>query len=299
MNFQNACKIFEIPANTNIDLDELKQKYKIYALKFHPDKNKSPNATEQFQEMNSAYEYLCNHSHTNREFNDIFNQPASYSDILFSFLKTIIPVDKDTELIHIIIQKISKVCESKSVEFLERLDKEMLIKIYNLIIKNKETLHINNEYIELIESVINNKSKYDEVIILNPTLEDLLNHNLYRLTVNNEAYLIPLWHHELIYDNNGSDIYVKCNPILPEDIEIDDVNDIHIYRTFKISDLWGKEDIDINVHHRKYNIKINKLLLCPSQHIYILNSGISRINVKNVYDISIQSTVYIHIKLEI
>ena len=108
----------------------------------------------------------------------MFETNMSYSNILFTFLKTVIPIDKDTDIINIIIQKISKVCESKSVDFLERLDKEILIKIFKVIKKNKEIFNITDDYIQLIENIINTKTKNDEIIIMNPTLDDLFNNNL-------------------------------------------------------------------------------------------------------------------------
>lgn len=298
MNFRKACEILDIDDNKNVDLIQLKQKYKTYALKYHPDKNKCSNSTNKFQEINSAYEYLCNYHENNNDLDEILEQNTSYSDILFTFIKTIIPIDKDTDIFYIIIQKITKVCESKSVDFLEKIDKDMLIKIHNIIKQNQEVFHINDEYIELIENVINNKTKNDEVIILNPTLQDLFDNNLYRLTIDNNTYVIPLWHHELVYDNNGNDIYVKCNPILPEDVELDENNDIHIYRNFKISDIWGKEDITVNLSDRDYTIKVNKLKLIREQTIILMNSGISYINLKKIYDVSIMTTVFIHISLE-
>jgi hypothetical protein len=298
MNFRKACEILDIDDNKNVDLIQLKQKYKTYALKYHPDKNKCSNSTNKFQEINSAYEYLCNYHENNNDLDEILEQNTSYSDILFTFIKTIIPIDKDTDIFYIIIQKITKVCESKSVDFLEKIDKDMLIKIHNIIKQNQEVFHINDEYIELIENVINNKTKNDEVIILNPTLQDLFDNNLYRLTIDNNTYVIPLWHHELVYDNNGNDIYVKCNPILPEDVELDENNDIHIYRNFKISDIWGKEDITVNLGDRDYTIRVNKLKLIREQTIILMNSGISYINLKKIYDVSIMTTVFIHISLE-
>jgi hypothetical protein len=200
---------------------------------------------------------------------------------------------------YLIIEKISKVCENKSVDFLEKLDKEVLIKILNLIKMNKEILHINNNYIELIESVINKKSQNDEVIILNPTLEDLFDNNLYKLTVENQTYIVPLWHHELIYENNNRDIYVKCNPILPDNIEIDDINDIHIYKQYSIKELWCKDTFEVDIYVKKIQLEVDKLKLMRHQTIILLKSGISRVNLKNIYDVSMVSTIYIHVTLDL
>ena len=296
MNYQKACKILDLNPKQHIKIDEIKQQYKIHALKYHPDKNKSPNSTEKFQEIHTAYEYLCNNVDSD---DDSDTCDKSYSNILFKFLSSIIPIDKDTQVIHIIIEKITNICENKSVDFLEKLDKEMLIKINNLIKMNSDILHINNNYIEIIESMINKKSQNDEVIILNPTLEDLFDNNLYKLTVENETYIVPLWHHELIYENNNRDIYVKCNPVLPDNIEIDDINDIHIYKQYSIKELWGKDTFEVDIHIKKIQLEVDKLKLMRHQTIILLKSGISRVNLKNIYDVSMVSTIHIHVSLDL
>jgi len=296
MNFQKACEILDINSKQNINVDELKHKYKRGALKFHPDKNNSIDATIKFQEVSEAYQYLCEN---NMNLNDLTQDDTSYSDILFTFINTIIPIDKDTGVIHIIIQKLTHICETKSNDFLDNLDKETLIKIYNIIKMNKDVFHIKPEYISKIEVIINNKVQNDEVIVLNPTLEDLFDNNLYRLTINKQTYIIPLWHHELQYDNNSKDLYVRCNPVLLDDIEIDEINDIHVYKTYNIHDLWSQEHIEVKIGSRIFTVEVNKLKIMRNQTIFILNSGISRPNIKDIYDISILSTVYIHVDLEL
>ena len=44
----------------NADADQIKKAYRDLALKFHPDRNKSPEATEKFKEINAAYAVLSN-----------------------------------------------------------------------------------------------------------------------------------------------------------------------------------------------------------------------------------------------
>ena len=296
MNFQKACEILDINSKQKINIDELKHKYKRGALKYHPDKNNSIDAKNKFQEVSEAYQYLCEN---NMNLNELSQVNTSYSDILFTFINTIIPIDKDTGVIHVIIQKLTHICETKSNDFLDNLDKETLIKIYNIIKMNKDIFHIKPEYISKIESIINNKVQNDEVIILNPTLEDLFDNNLYRLTIDKKTYIIPLWHHELQYDNNGKDLYVRCNPVLLDDIEVDEINDIHFYKTYNIHDLWGQEHIDVEIGSRIFTVEVNKLKIMRNQTIFISNSGISRPNIKDVYDISILSTIHIHVDLEL
>lgn len=54
--YENSCAILEVPVNTNTY--EVKTAYRKMAKKYHPDINKSESATEMFQKVNEAYEFL-------------------------------------------------------------------------------------------------------------------------------------------------------------------------------------------------------------------------------------------------
>ena len=105
MNYQKACKLLHVDTNEPLSTEKLKSHYRTSALKYHPDKNKSPNAKEEFQNINEAYQYLQKYSNTTT--GETINWNMSYSDMLMSFIKNIIPVDRDSQILHIIIQKIN------------------------------------------------------------------------------------------------------------------------------------------------------------------------------------------------
>lgn len=54
--FEKSCDILGVPYNT--DEYEVRLAYRKKAKEYHPDINKSPNATEMFQKINDAYEFL-------------------------------------------------------------------------------------------------------------------------------------------------------------------------------------------------------------------------------------------------
>ncbi len=54
--YKESCKTLGIPENTNVY--EVKTAYRKLAKQYHPDINKDPGATEMFQKINTAYEFL-------------------------------------------------------------------------------------------------------------------------------------------------------------------------------------------------------------------------------------------------
>ena len=80
MNYEEAIIILEL---NEISINEItpeliKKHYKKKALRYHPDKNSAPNATEKFQEIKDAYEFLM----------DYYGQTASqlsYNEIFTDF----------------------------------------------------------------------------------------------------------------------------------------------------------------------------------------------------------------------
>ena len=54
--YEKACKVLGVDYQT--DIYEVKLNYRKLAKKYHPDINKDPGATEKFQEVNDAYEFL-------------------------------------------------------------------------------------------------------------------------------------------------------------------------------------------------------------------------------------------------
>jgi DnaJ-class molecular chaperone len=112
------------------------------------------------------------------------------------------------------------------------------------------------------------------------------------------TYLVPLWHHELIYDKGGSDLYVKCVPLLPDNVEIDEKNNIHVKIEISLEDAWTKDEICVEIGSKKFSIIRRDLKLVESQIVLLANCGISRINTDDVYNVSKKGDIYIHVELK-
>jgi hypothetical protein len=214
-------------------------------------------------------------------------------------LKNILREENRIKLLHTILGMVTTACEKTLLENLEKLDNAVLTRIYEIANSYKDVLHIEEDILNKIQIIISSKKKNEECIILNPLIDDLMDNNLYKMTVNGNTIIIPLWHHDLLYDNSGGDINVKCLPILPDNVRLDEENNIHVNVIYAIQDVWKEKYVAIHVGKYIYPLEISLLKLMEDQTVIFVKQGISKINTVSVYDVSKKSDVYIHVKLSI
>ena len=72
MNYPKACKILGLIDDSDISIETVRKQYKLMALKYHPDKNASPDASDKYREIKESHDYLLNHLHINHIVKKIF-----------------------------------------------------------------------------------------------------------------------------------------------------------------------------------------------------------------------------------
>lgn len=301
MNYDVACEKLDLKKE-EITIEILKRQYRLKALMYHPDKNKSPDAACKFQEIHSSYEFLLknlefiDYNESDDDVNDDFQKEngSNYNNVLFSFLKNIVN-NENKNIYNLILQKLVNVCETKAMESLEKIDKTILLKIYEILNNYSDAFHFSKDFLVKIEELINEKTQNDECIILNPTLDNLFENHVYKLKVNNSIYNVPLWHDELVYDNSGCDLYVKCYPVLPENVTIDNKNNIHVELSYDLNELWTQSKVDFLLGKKWLSFFVSDLKMSKKQSIVLTKKGISKINTTDIYDISKVSDVILHI----
>lgn len=310
LNVENCKTILNIKEDI-ITSEILKKNYRINALKYHPDKNiNDPNASEKFQKIQEAYEFLSKDLCEKQEINNFKN----YSEILFDFINSIFTGEYNDNfkhdgdninstlsfpivIIQFILKKIIENCEEKALDYLEKINKNITLKLFDILSKYKEEFHISDNFMKKFREIIESKMKNDECIILHPSIDDLFENNLYKLTINDNLFVIPLWHHELIYDNSGNDIYVKCFPLLEENMWIDDMNNLHVIIKQSIVDLLYKDFIPIIIGKKTLYVYVNELKINKSQIKIFKKQGFSVIDTYNIYNINNKSDIIIYFEL--
>jgi len=308
MNHKTAFEILEIDMSekkyNDINLEYLKKQYHKLALQNHPDKNgNSQDSKEKFQMINEAYDYLKREINFEDDIEKSTSSSTIYVDILQSFLSEIFAGKYNEKFFEIIKNIIVKKIPNK---LFKELNKEMAFDIYNFLSKYKNILHISQELLDNLMEVV--QKKYEDVMEyykLNPSIDDLFENNVYKLYVNEQLFLVPLWHNELYFEsselNNFKEIIVSCEPELSENIKIDDNNDLIVKIKFNLIDIpnliINNGKIFFNIGKKELSIPVSNLYMKTNQYYRIKNEGLSKINEDDIYDVSNKSDIIVNINL--
>jgi len=302
MDYKKACRILEINSSNYEDLtiDYLKKRYRKLALKYHPDKNGNTNeSNERFKELNEAYNCLQN-IFDKCYFEKDDEEDSMYLNVLKNFIKSVMDgnyIDIIVKIVNDILNKGKKI----SLKIFEDLDKDVALNIYIFLSRYKSILYFNDDLLENVKQIVIQKYDNVEIYKLNPSINDLLHNNFYKLYFQEQLYLVPLWHKESYYDGSGCEIIVICDPELPDNIKIDDDNNLivtmDIHARNDLADIiLNNQDISFNIANESFSIPHSELYMKKEQQYRFKRKGIVNVK-KDLYDLSDKSDVIVRITI--
>ena len=321
-------------------IKELNKRYHLLALKHHPDKAgagigssiEAGAATERFKEINDAHKRVKEYFYSADGCE--FHPETGYDSILQLFIQTILvkmtaptagtvpDASAIQSLIHLII---TKGIQSGIVMF-RNMEKHSCITIYEILSRNQDLFGISQEIMDELTHIVGEKTGDDLVVRLNPSLLDMLLDRVYILQENGHSYYIPLWHSELHFKNAVAgatvgavddalerEVIVLCDPELPENVDIDDDNNIFISLTVDIRELFSTQVIpvyindEIKAHGIVYYLHAGDVRLSNTRQCVLLRGvgglecggGIAMCNTKtsDIYNVGTRANVYANIRL--
>lgn len=159
---------------------------------------------------------------------------------------------------------------------LSTMDASMLLSLYGLLMDFKEMI----PPIVLTEI----EKRMPPLLVIHPTLADLVHQHVYLYTHGDKRYSIPMWHHELVYD----DFIVLCRP----EVELDEENNLTYTVHGKVQDVF-----EHGLWIEELNIQVSgeDLHLVPFQ-IYKVKGTIPRIQ-EDIYSVEETGLFILHIYL--
>ena len=334
MKYTTACNVLDISEKDAKSLANVKKQYRKMCLKYHPDKNGQVDTSPMFLLVKEAYEIVSKMAEDTKKGPDDDDSDSDTSrETVFPHPPTVQAWMKRLEPLlqvmgHItessgwsqIIQFLSTASKNNAMQMLEKMDKEVLLDVYNFLCKHRRRFptamdglvqHIGS----LVNSSLHTRTQHDRYVVLYPKLEDLLECNVYKHVEGGKTYVIPTWMEESVFDwseesldscgnetdqNGCGEFIVNCIPICPEGATIDENHHLHINVSMELKEIWDHPDTEplmFELIGKPFSIKKSTLSMMKTQQHIIYGVGIPVGNSKDVFNVCEKGNIVLYITI--
>jgi hypothetical protein len=331
----------EFAATESLTAEKCRQRYRILALKKHPDKNRSEGAAEEFREMVEAHEFLMKGLTVPTD----AVGSTDYKSLCLSFLQSIWGENREmNEIVFAILSKISKISANADLfdtvkpllkKCVESIPTQSLKKMAEILARYHGVFHIGEAVADLLQGFVEEREAVDSAsaIEIYPLLQDVWDGNVFRWTFAGKTFLVPLWHHEMLFDvpnidqnrdrdrdqnqdqetntqNNYSEngeknvatgsreICIRSIPMLPSNMEIDAKNNIRVSLEFSLDEIFAIDSIEFHIGEKRLHFSRDTLQMKRQQTVRLYEQGLPRANAHNMLDISRRGDIYVFVKIK-
>ena len=300
MNINTAQDILniKIPYNKN----DLKKAYMNAALKYHPDKNDNPDANMIFNNVTQAYQYLNEllNNNINQEDHKNIEDSFYFSLVAKFFSMAFINNDSiDNNKIEKLVNSLKNNCKEFSLKAIEDFKPEALFKLWEYILRFKDLFNFSQDTLNKIQEIIKKKLENNQIFILNPNLNNILNNDIFKLNFQDKEFLVPLWKDFSYFNLENNDyIYVKTIPNLSDNYFITKINNTYNLEInyFTNINFLLFNNIVIELPNKKIIIPTNSLNIKKYQKVFKKKSGI--INYNDQLEVISIGDIIIHLYID-
>ena len=132
---------------------------------------------------------------------------------------------------------------------------------------------------------------------LSATLEHILEGQVYRLQHEGEEFMVPLWHEDMSFMSASGEVTVRCTADLPENIMIDEYNDLHVHVKASIAKILESGSLIVPVGAGTRAVPSERLRIASQQVHRIRGRGPPRIDLQDAYRVSDRADIVVHLEL--